>query len=361
MSFQQTNFDIWAGDCKPVIGEASLTESEDKLMTAVRAAPKVELHFHVEGAIQAEPKQQSFTKSESAPLSAEARFFQTWRDVIDGLQTKDDFFRAARSVVRGFESCGVVWAEVFVSPPDCEMRQHNPLSFSQSLRWWVEAFGQASSAKCEVCLIVDLVRLYPLSDAERWLNDLLKIRCSSGGERIIGVGLGGPQNSNPLRLYRDIFKQARQEDLLCVAHAGEMGSGLDAGEAVFELAVDRIGHGVGLAVNQDAYRRVLANRIPVESCPTSSVKTGACHDLRNHPVRSWVQDGLPVTISTDDAALFRTELTLEFLALHRAFGWKPETIAKIVANGFLISTMPPKKAAAFANKVQDVFASHKLL
>jgi adenosine deaminase len=324
-------------------------------MAAVRAAPKVELHFHVEGAIQADPIERSHTDASDAQVSAEARFFQTWREAIDGLRTKDDFIRAAKSVVKGFESCRVVWAEVFVSPPDCEMRQHDPLPFSQALRWWVEAFGQASSAKCEVRLIVDLVRLYSLADAERWLSDLLEIRRSPGGEQIIGVGLGGPQNSNPLRLYHDIFTRARREGLLCVAHAGEMCSGLDAGEAVFELAVDRIGHGVGLSANRDAYRRVLANRIPVESCPTSSVKTGACPDLRQHPVRGWVQDGLPVTISTDDAALFRTELTLEFLALHRAFGWKPETIARVIADGFLISTMPPEKAAAFAGEVQEVF------
>jgi adenosine deaminase len=355
------NFDIWAKGCVPIFGTSELTDFEGRLVSAIRAAPKVELHFHVEGAIRTVPLGRPHGCASNAQLSAEACFFQTWRDTIDSLRTKNDFIDAAKSVVAGFESCGVVWAEVFVSPPDCEMREKDPLSFAQALHWWLEAFNQVRSPKCEVRLIVDLVRIYSLSDAQRWFSELLEVRRSSGAERIIGVGLGGPQNSNPLRLYRDIFQQARREGLLCVAHAGEMGSGLDVAEAVFELGVSRIGHGLGLSASDDAYRYTLQNRIPVESCPTSSVKTGACSDLLRHPIRNWVQDGLPVTISTDDAALFRTELALEFLAVHRAFDWKAKTIAKIISDGFTVSTMPSGKAGHFIREVESTFATHRLI
>jgi adenosine deaminase len=236
------------------------------------------------------------------------------------------------------------------------MRADGPLPFAQALRWWVEAFNRTTSQKCEIRLIVDFVRLYPLANAERWLDELLEIRRSSGGERIIGVGLGGPQNSNPLRLYRSVFSRARAEGLLCVAHAGEMGSGTDVGEAVFEIQVDRIGHGLGLSANRGAYRSVLERGIPIESCPTSSVKTGACPDLRNHPLAEWIADGALVTISTDDAALFKTELTLEFLQLHRAFGWGNEVIAKLIANGFSASTMPVAARESYVAAVKASFA-----
>lgn len=288
--------------------------------------------------------------------SAESRFFQTWREAIGCLREAADFVRAARCVVSGFERTNVVWAEVFVSPPDCEMRPDGPLPFSQALRWWLTAFEQTASPKCEVRLIVDLVRLYPLADAERWLDELLEIRHSPGGERIIGVGLGGPQDSNPLRLYHAVFNRARAEGLLCVAHAGEMGSGSDVGEAVFEIQADRIGHGLGFTANRDAYRSLLERRIPIESCPTSSAKTGACSDLRNHPLAEWVADGALVTISTDDAALFRTELTLEFLQLHRAFGWGSEVLAKLIANGFAASTMPETMRETYVAAGKEIFA-----
>lgn len=350
------DFDIWAKGCRPLTGPELLSEQEQALVAAVRAVPKVELHFHVEGAIQAEPKLGGALKEDDKEESAESRFFQTWREAIIGLREEADFIRAAQCVVRGFERTNVVWAEVFVSPPDCEMRPASPLPFAQALRWWLTAFGRTTSSKCEVRLIVDLVRLYPLTKAEQWLDELLEIRSSPGGERIIGVGLGGPQNSNPLRLYRSVFNRARAEGLLCAAHAGEMGSSSDVGEAVFEIQADRIGHGLGLSANPDAYRSLLERRIPIESCPTSSVKTGACSDLRNHPLSDWVADGALVTISTDDAALFRTELTLEFLQLHRAFGWGSEVLAKLITNGFTASTMPATMRETYVTAGRAILA-----
>ncbi len=359
-------FKIWSDNACPLIGEPSLSKAENTLMSRLQLAPKVELHLHLEGAI---PSTDLFEIARNRGLSdvAEVReklrfrgysdFFRAWFSTIDFLKVASDFTFVVERFVKRLEQSGVVWAEVFVSPPDFEMREKAPIAFPEVLKLWLDAFDRIKQSNVEVRLIVDLVRLYPPSNAARWLEEVIDLRSGDGGERIIGIGFGGPEDATPLSDYRSVVRRARDQGLLCVAHAGECGSARDVEDAVFDLRVDRLGHALGLASSNRAYSQVLQSRLPVEVCPSSSIHTGTIEQISAHPIKRWLEDGCAVVIGTDDPSLFKTEVSMEYLHLHRAFGWGNKEFQRLLTNGIDASLMPSSKANIFKEQINRLLSS----
>lgn len=335
---EKVDLNIWTDDTIPAVGAAELNVSERRLVRKIRQAPKVELHIHVEGTIGFKADDTRSRRSSWGRVAYE-NFFAHWFRVIDTLRTEPQFLDAARNFKRGLRRAGVVWCEAFVSPPDLVMRKNSPLPFAIALRRWLEAFYQVRNDEPPVRFIVDLVRLYSSKRASLWLDEVLLARDTIPGEHIIGIGLGGPQDAYPLREFIEVARRGKEAGLLVVAHAGERGSGDDVYEAIFDLHVDRIGHGIGLVKSPDSYRQLLLNRIPIEACPTSNVTLGCVSTFEEHPIRRWLQDGAIVSAFTDDPAILRSELCLEYLHLHRAFGWCEPEFKVLLNNAVNASTM----------------------
>lgn len=345
---EQFDVDIWAKGVKPIIGPVEVDFAELTLLRTLRQLPKCELHIHIEGSIHLDDVKQlanKYGRVESRPalqgFADYDSFFDAWFQTTALLREPADFLFVARGFVQRLQRAGVVWCEAFVSPPDLEMREHYPLSFSATLQAWIDALK--SCDEVAVRLIVDLVRLYPSQKAALWLDDLLRIRDQRQADSIIGIGLGGPQDANPLPDYRETIKRAKREGLLCVVHAGERGSISDVANAVFDVKADRLGHAIGLKNNPEAYEEVLLRQIPIEACPTSNIRLGCIDKIENHPVSRWFDDGALVTINTDDPAFLQTELCLEYLHLHRAFGWGEYEFRELIINGFRASKMPSRR------------------
>jgi adenosine deaminase len=86
------------------------------------------------------------------------------------------------------------------------------------------------------------------------------------------------------------------------------------------MGADRIGHGIRAAEDQELMRRLRDDDIPLEVCITSNVCTGAVPSFEAHPVRRLYDAGVPITINTDDPALFRTSLDKEYEIAEKTFG-----------------------------------------
>lgn len=344
----------WGQEINPIWGLPSLMKGEEELHRIIQSCPKTDLHVHVEGCMP--PTE----RAERGASSREDEFFRCWRANIQSLRAPGDFERAAQGFVRGQIASGVVWTEAHISPPDCEMRDENPIPFETALRWWIEAFDRIKTTGFGVRLIVDLVRLYDPPRAARWLDLVFEAReALPGGEIIIGVGLGGPQDANPLMAYRDTISAARRQGLKFFAHAGEMGSAQDVEDAVFTLNADRVAHGIGLKGSLKARRKVVADRVAVESCPTSSVFLGAVPSILAHPIDGWMNEGILITIGSDDPCLFGTDLTWEYLQVARAFQWSPTVIMRVIENGFMVSTMDEGLKTNYIKSVESCFSGIK--
>ncbi|WP_367130805.1 adenosine deaminase [Saccharothrix sp. HUAS TT1] len=156
----------------------------------------------------------------------------------------------------------------------------------------------------------------------------------------VGFGLGGFEADAPRRAFREAFAVARDAGLHCVPHAGETTGPDQVREALDELRAERIGHGVNAVRDPELLRRLAAEQVTLEVCPTSNLRTGAVRAIADHPLPRLLDAGVPVTLATDDPGMFHTDLDREYLLCHEAFGLDESALAELARTGVRASFAP---------------------
>ena len=160
--------------------------------------------------------------------------------------------------------------------------------------------------------------------------------------------MGGDELSFPAANFRPAFDLARNEGLRIVCHAGEIGGPESVREAMEILGAERIGHGIAV-MNDPALAESLATRrVVLENCPTSNLCTGALAkqigkpdaSLADHPLRQISCAGLAVTLSTDDPALFHTDLLTEY-SRAASLGLSRQQLLQLAEQSFSAAFLPP--------------------
>jgi adenosine deaminase len=311
---------------------------------------KVELHLHLEGAI---PLAALFTLirnvggDPSVPTLAALRrrfryrdfqhFIDTWVWKNSFLRTYEDFTFIAEAVARSLVAQRVRYAELFYSPPD--FRRHGLTT--QRLTEAIRA-GLARVPELQANLIADLVRDFGPARAARTLREVAEVRDFG----VVGVGLGGSEHRFPPQPFAPVFEQARELGLRTTAHAGEaLGPG-SIWSALRDLRVDRIGHGTRAGEDPALLTYLATRRIPLEMCPLSNVRTGVVARLADHPLRAYLDQGLLVTVNTDDPAMFGTTLAGELRGAATDLGLSRDRIRQVLLNGIDASWLPVERKRA---------------
>ena len=118
-----------------------------------------------------------------------------------------------------------------------------------------------------------------------------------------------------------------------MAHAGEAAGPPSIWGAINALRVDRIGHGTRAIEDPTLVGFLKEKQIPIEMCPISNLRTGVVADLKDHPIGQFFEEGLLVSVNTDDPKMFGTSLGAEYAALVDRMGFEQADIMKLVENG----------------------------
>ena len=186
--------------------------------------------------------------------------------------------------------------------------------------------ARGSKAPLQVRWVFDAVRQFGLEGAMR-VAELAVERKDDG---VVAFGIGGDEERGPAEWFRDVFAFAKRNGLaLRSARGRDRRTGIDLGMPGTRSRPDRSRHPRRRGSRTDA--PPAGRDIPLEVCITSNVCTGAVASLDEHPVRRLYDAGVPITINTDDPALFRTSLHNEYAIARDRFGIsEPE----LTANGF---------------------------
>jgi len=128
---------------------------------------------------------------------------------------------------------------------------------------------------------------------------------------VVGVDLAGDEDNHPPEPFATAFDFARDNGLGITVHAGEQSGGENVRTAVELLHADRIGHGIRIVDHPEIIELLATRNIPLEISITSNYIVGAVPSLEAHPVCQLHKSGVPITISSDDPALFGIDLTGE--------------------------------------------------
>src|SRR5208283_3591813 len=145
--------------------------------------------------------------------------------------------------------------------------------------------------------------------------------------------IGGDEARGPALEFREVFAWAREQGLHLAPHGGET-TGPQSGWEGLECGAERIGHGIGAIEDPALVRHLTQRRIPLEICVTSNLRTGAVASLEQHPLRRLYEAGVPVTLNTDDPAMFGTTLEREYELAATDFGFTQRELRAVARNGF---------------------------
>ena len=122
--------------------------------------------------------------------------------------------------------------------------------------------------------------------------------------------------AQPISNFKNIYRKAGAAGLKRRAHVGEFGSADDVMEAVEELELDEVHHGIAAAGSEHVMKFLSDNKIRLNICPTSNVMLKTAESYAAHPIRILYDHGIPVTINTDDLLIFNQSVSEEYINLY---------------------------------------------
>jgi adenosine deaminase len=332
------------------------------LETFIRRMPKVELHVHLEGSIRPETLL-ALAERNGVGLPANsiqglrawyqfsdfAHFIEVYLAICDCIRTADDFELVASEFLSQRAEQNVRYSEVIFTP----YTHHENVPFDEQL-----AAINRARREAEANLGIRMGLIPDISRHMRPIEESLQIAgwaIENMGNGIIALGLGGPEIDNPPELFREAFERARAAGLPSLPHAGETEGPQSIWGAIRTLSAVRIGHGVRCLEDPELVAFLRERQIPLDVSPTSNVCTGVVPALEDHPLPRLLEEGLFVTINSDDPAMFDTTLTDEYLRIAEAFDFDRAQIEQFVVNGIRASLLPPEAKQALETEFRAQF------
>jgi len=301
----------------------------------MKELPKLELHLHLEGAAPPEfIRRLAAEKSVNLSGIFDAAGAYAYRDFPDFLrvyeaactvlQTPEDFARLTTAVLEASAAEGVIYTEAFLSPDFCGGRDVS--AWREYLAAIAEAASAAERAHGIVMRgIVTCIRHFGPDAAKQ----AALCAAETAGDFLTGFGIAGDESKGAPKDFAYAFDMAREAELRLTAHAGEWGGARSVRDAVRDLRVARIGHGVHAATDPALLEELAEAGITLEVCPGSNVALGVYPNWRAHPIDTLRKAGVPVTVSTDDPPFFHTTMSGEYERLASTFGWDLPEFAAI--------------------------------
>ncbi|HTO97296.1 MAG TPA: adenosine deaminase [Myxococcales bacterium] len=317
----------------------------------ILALPKAELHLHLEGAVEPATLLELSARhgGRLRPADVEALyrypdfagFLMAFKTVTDYLRTPEDYELITYRLMERLKAENVVHAEVYISVGVVQWRGLDFAPIFEGLER-----GRARGAKdfgVSLLWIFDAVRHFGPQAAERVLDQALRYR----ERNVAGIGIGGDEQRAAPEIFREVYLRAREAGLRLTAHAGESAGPESVLGALDALGAERIGHGLNAWHDRELLARLRRQQVPLEICPTSNLRTGCCRALEQHPLRSYFDQGLLVTLNSDDPAMFRTSLAREYALAQEGFGFSDDELRTLARNSFRASFLPEERKRAF--------------
>jgi adenosine deaminase len=313
--------------------------------TAIRKAPKVLLHDHLDGGVRpatiidiaaeigylalpsTDPMELAAWFRDAADSGSLERYLETFAHTVAVMQTSAGLSRVAREAVEDLAEDGVVYAEIRWAP---ELHVDGGLSLEQVVDAVLAGFEEGVAIAAEKGQRIRVGAIVTAMRHAARSREIAELAVAYRDMGVVGFDIAGAEAGFPPTRHLDAFEYLRRENFHFTIHAGE-GFGLPSiWEAIQWCGTDRLGHGVRIIDDITAGGKlgrlaqyVRDKRIPLEMCPSSNVQTGAAKTIAEHPIGLLRKLHFRVTVNTDNRLMSGTSMTREMTLLTQAFdyGW----------------------------------------
>ncbi|GAA03026.1 adenosine deaminase [Photobacterium leiognathi subsp. mandapamensis svers.1.1.] len=223
------------------------------------------------------------------------------------------------------------YAELRFSPYYMAMKHNLPVAGV------VEAVIDGVNAGCrdfgiKANLIGIMSRTFGVDACQQELDALLTHK-----DKLVAIDLAGDELGQPGTQFNTHFKQVRDAGLRVTVHAGEAAGPESMWQAINELGAVRIGHGVKAIQDPKLMDYLAEHKIGIESCITSNIQTSTVSNIKEHPIKPFLEHGILASLNTDDPAVEGIELPYEYEVAAPAVGLSQAQIEQAQRNGLEIA------------------------
>jgi aminodeoxyfutalosine deaminase len=314
----------------------------------IAGLPKAELHVHHVGSASPRIVAELAERHPAAGVPADpdalreffafrdfAHFIDVYLAVVDLVRTPEDVRMLTYEIAREMATeQRLRYAELTCTPYTSVLR-------GIPIEAYTEAIEDARvAAERDFGLVMRWIYDIPGESGIPAADATLSYALDHAPDALVGFGLGGPEVGVPRPQFQPHFDAARADGLRSVPHAGETTGPETVWDAVRLLGADRIGHGTSAAGDPALLEHLAEAGIVLEVCPTSNIATRAVASLDEHPLRTFVDAGVAVTINSDDPPMFGTTLSGEYAVAAGLLGLDESGVADLARAAVSASFAP---------------------
>ncbi len=325
----------------------------------IQNLPKVELHCHIEGTLEPAlmlklagrngitlPYREVEDLKKAYSFKKLQDFLDIYYQGMNVLQTEQDFYDLTWAYLCRIHGQNVRHTEIFFDPQGHTSRG---IAFAtaiegicNALQAAQQAFGMSSN------VIMCMLRHLHQEDAFDTLEMARPYK-----EKIIGIGLDSSELGNPPEKFAQVFREARNQGYVRVAHAGEEGPPEYIIGALDLLQVNRIDHGNSCLQNPALVDRLVREKMPLTLCPLSNTRLCVVENMRKHPLKTMLDKGLMVTVNSDDPAYFGGYMNENFAAVSDSLNLRKADLIQLSHNAINAAFIGPERKRQLQSELDD--------
>jgi adenosine deaminase len=270
--------------------------------------------------------------------------FQRLYDIARSvLRTPGDLRRLLTETAEDERAEGSRWLEIQVDPSGFAARFGGITAMTELVLEAAAAASTATGIGIGVIIAANRTK-HPLE-----ARTLARLAAQYAGRGVTGFGLVDDERRGPAHDFAAAFRIAERAGLLLVPHGGELAGPASVAACLDDLHADRIGHGIRAAEDAAVVKRLAAEGVTCEVCPSSNVALGIAAGPAQVPLRFLFEAGVPVALGADDPLLFGPRLTAQYEIARHAHGFSDAELADLARTSVLGSVAPePLRAELLA-------------
>jgi adenosine deaminase len=344
-------------------GRVQSGRREGPMRRFIEGIPKAELHLHLEGTLEPELKFRLAARNGvHLPYGSEeelraaydfddlASFLAVYYEGMGVLIEEDDFFDLTYAYFQKAHSQGVVYAEVFFDPQAHTTRDIEFGTIIAGIRRAQRAAEETLGLRSQLimCFLRDM-------STESAMETLLE--ADDYRDWIVGVGLDSDERDNPPVKFADVFAAARSRGYLITIHCDvdQEDSTTHIWQCLNDIGVDRIDHGVNTLDDPALITEIRSRGLGLTVCPISN--SHVTDGLKEREIRRLLEEGLRVSINSDDPAYFPGYVADNLIAVQEAAGLTPAEIVQLVRNAFETTWLEESERETYLQWVDGYIAA----
>ncbi|MPY23236.1 adenosine deaminase [Shewanella sp. YLB-07] len=297
--------------------------------------PKIDLHCHLDGSVRPQTiidlaneqsisiPSQDINEIRALMIAPETcqnleEYLMRFDLPLSVMQTQAGIERISFELFEDAAKENVKYFEVRFGP---QLHQLQGLSFDQIIDSVVKGMQRAEAMyDIKGNYILSILRTFPKDN----IRDVIDAGAPYLNKGVVAFDLAGAELPGFCSEFIPYVAYAIEKGYRITIHAGEQGVGQNVFDAISMLKAERVGHGIHITGHQGAYDLVKQQNIGLETCPSSNIQTKAVDNLSEHPLKAFYEDGLPITINTDNRTVSNTTMTDEVRKVMQEFSLSRE-------------------------------------